>query len=75
MSAWFSSLGQVEHCVKKLLWRELDFRTNARSNALAIHFPQIARANGFLQPKVQDFPNFLSIPHCPFWKAFLRQKN
>lgn len=66
MFAWFSSLGQVKHCVKKTFVKGIRFEDKCRSNVLAIHFPQITRANGFLQPKVQDFPNFLGIPHCPF---------
>jgi hypothetical protein len=40
--------------------------TNAKSNALAIHFPQTIMANGFLQRKVQDSPKAFVGPHHHF---------
>jgi len=40
--------------------------TNAKANALAIHFPQTVMANGFLQPKVQDSPKTFVAPHHHF---------
>jgi hypothetical protein len=45
--------------VKKTFMKRMKFEDkNARSNTLAIHSPKIVRANGFLQGKVQDSPNF-----------------
>jgi hypothetical protein len=44
------------------------------TNVLAIHYVQFTRANGFFQPKVQDFLNFFVLPHHPFGKAFWKQK-
>jgi hypothetical protein len=46
--------------------------TNAKANALAIHFPQIVMANGFWQPKVQDSPKVFVAPHHHFWKTLWR---
>jgi hypothetical protein len=40
--------------------------TNAKSNALAIHSPQITRPNGFLSPKVQDFPKTFVVSDLRF---------
>jgi hypothetical protein len=40
--------------------------TNAKANVLAIDFPQIVMANGFLQPKVQDSPKAFVAPHHHF---------
>jgi hypothetical protein len=48
--------------------------TNVRLNILAIHFSQIAKANGFCQPNVQNFPNFFIVLHCPFRNAFFERK-
>jgi len=47
---------------------------NSRSNTLTIHSPKIVRANGFLQVKVQDSPNFLCST-LSFLKGFLKVKN
>jgi hypothetical protein len=46
---------------------------NARSNTLTIHFPKFVKANGFLQSKVQDSPNFL-YSASSFLKGFLKEK-
>jgi hypothetical protein len=35
-------------------------------NVLAINYAQFTRANGYLQPKVQDFPKKFVLPHHPF---------
>jgi hypothetical protein len=47
--------------------------TSAKSNVLPIHSSQIARANDFLQPKVQDSPKLLLF-HIIFFERFFRIK-
>jgi len=47
---------------------------NSRSTTLTIHPPKIVRANGFLQARVQDSPNFLCSA-LSFLKGFLKVKN
>jgi hypothetical protein len=45
--------------------------TIARSNVLPLHSSQISRANGFLQPKVQDSPKLLLF-HIVIFERFFR---
>jgi hypothetical protein len=53
MSTWFSPLYKAKHRVKKTFVKKTKLKdTNARSNALTMHFSQIASENGFLQPKM-----------------------
>jgi hypothetical protein len=53
MSTWFSPLSEAKHHVKKTFVKKTKLKdTNARSNALTMFFTQIARENGFLQPKL-----------------------
>jgi hypothetical protein len=40
--------------------------TNVGLNILAVHFVQFTRANGFFQPKVQNFLKTFVFPHHPF---------
>jgi hypothetical protein len=40
--------------------------TNVKLYILAIHFSQIAKANGFLQPNMQKFPKTFIVPHHLF---------
>jgi len=48
--------------------------TNVRLNILAIHFSQIAKANGFLQPNMQNFPKFFYCSTLSILKCFLEDK-
>jgi hypothetical protein len=53
--------------MKKTFMKGTRFKdTSARSNVLPLHSSQIARANGFLQSKVQDSPKTFSPPRHPF---------
>jgi hypothetical protein len=47
------------------------FNTNV---GLAVHYVQFIRANGFFQPKVQDFLKTFVLPHHPFLKGLLEAK-
>jgi hypothetical protein len=60
--------------VKLFCIKGIRLNTNVRLNVLAIHYTQFTRANGFFQPKVQDFLKTFVLPHHPFWKAFWNQK-
>jgi len=56
--------------VKKAFMKgiKLEYK-NSRSNILTIHFSKIVKANGFLQARVQNSPNFLCSASS-FWKGF-----
>ncbi len=70
---FFFPLGHTKHHVKKVSIKRIRLKdTNAKSNALAVHFLQTIMANGFLQPKVQDIPKVFVAPHHHFWKTPLR---
>jgi hypothetical protein len=74
MFVWFSPLGQIKHHMKKTFVKGIKFEdTNARSNVLPIHSSQIETTNGYLQPKVQDFPKLLLF-HIIFLERFFRIK-
>ncbi len=60
-------------CEKKFMKGIALEDANVRLYILAIHFSQIAKANGYLQLDVQNFPIFFIVPHCPFWKVFLKE--
>jgi hypothetical protein len=47
---------------------------NVRLYILAIHFSQIAKANGFLQPNVQNFPIFFYCSTLSILKCFFEEK-
>ncbi len=67
MFVLFFPLGHTKHHVKKNSMKRIKIEdTNAKSNALAIHFPQTIMANGFLQRKVQDSPKAFVGPHHHF---------
>ncbi len=53
-------------CEKKFMKGIALEDANVRLYILAIHFSQIAKANGYLQLDVQNFPIFFIVPHCPF---------
>ncbi len=53
--AWFSSPGQVKHCVKKTFVKGIRFSDKWRSNVLPIHFPQITRHMVFYKLKFKIF--------------------
>ncbi len=54
MFVLFFPLGHTKHHVKKISMKRIKLEdTNAKLNALGVHFPQIVVANDFLQPKVQ----------------------
>jgi hypothetical protein len=60
---------------KKNIVKGIGFKdTNVRLNILTIHFSQIAKANGFLQPNVQNFPIFFYCSTLSILKCFFEEK-
>jgi hypothetical protein len=65
MSTWFSPLGEAKHHVKRTFVKKTKLKdTNARSNALTIHFSQISKANGFFNQKCKILQKQFGPHHC-----------
>ncbi len=75
MFIYCSPPSHVEHHVeKKNLDGNWTWGYNVMLDILAIHFPQIMKANGFSLSKVQGPPQTFFAPQHHFWKDFLSNR-
>jgi hypothetical protein len=67
---------QAKQCLKIIFKKRLTHEDIIVTlNTLTTRFPQIAKANDFSLLKMQDFPQTSFVPHHPFLKDILKQKN